>query len=157
MPSGLLLFCENVSAYRNSKLLDIVYVMRPMDGHNFKVTELKDALQERGLSTRGTKAELIRRLSEQDPNIWATLSEKRDRMMSEEDASIVATAQGATGGPNHTSDDGLDDHVQRELMLIRKERELLEREQQLLRREREMSRSASTTSSAASVTGNVRH
>lgn len=43
--------------------------MEPPKGNNFTVVELKEALRERELSPTGSKAELIQRLSEFDPNM----------------------------------------------------------------------------------------
>lgn len=120
--------------------------MKPLEGYNFTLIELKDALRGRGLPTKGTKTELNQRLSEQDLDIWAILTEeRRERMPVEEGASAV---QEAMDRLSETSDNVLvqeDNHVQRELALIRKEEELLERKQQLLQREREISRSTSAT------------
>ncbi|XP_018377468.1 PREDICTED: LOW QUALITY PROTEIN: uncharacterized protein K02A2.6-like [Trachymyrmex cornetzi] len=129
--------------------------MEPPKGNNFTVIELKEALRERGLSSTGSKAELIQRLSEYDPNIWKTLSEKRNGIQGEQtDAEDYASIP----EEHHESElqGEREDYTQHELTLIRKERELLQREQQLLRREREMNRCASTTS-VTSVAGGVRN
>lgn len=53
--------------------------------------------------------------------------------------------------------EGHDEHVQRELALIRKERELIKREQQLLGREREMTRSVSMMNGITSAAGSVQN
>jgi len=43
--------------------------MKPLEGNDFTLVELKDALRERGLPTKEAKTELIQQLSELDSNI----------------------------------------------------------------------------------------
>lgn len=45
-------------------------------GAEHTVVELREALRVRGLTTSGTKAELIKRLSEYDPNVWEELGSR---------------------------------------------------------------------------------
>lgn len=112
--------------------------MKPLEGNDFTMIELKDALRERGLPTKGAKAELIQRLSEQDPNVWTILGEKLNKVPGEEGTS-AATSE--TTGESIEEEDttsilGEDPgavpvgpaYEQRELELISRERELIERE-----------------------------
>ncbi|KYN14490.1 hypothetical protein ALC57_13305 [Trachymyrmex cornetzi] len=129
--------------------------MEPLKGNNFTVVELKEALRERELSSTGSKAELIQRLNEYDPNIWKILSENQDGIPDEQtDAEDYASIP----EEHHESElrGEREDYMQRELTLIHKERELLQRERQLLCRKREMNHCASTTS-ITSVAGGVRN
>ncbi|XP_011859979.1 PREDICTED: uncharacterized protein LOC105557370 [Vollenhovia emeryi] len=52
--------------------------MEQSAGNRFTVLELKKALRERGLTTSGTKAEMIRRLEEDDPRVWEDLAARRE-------------------------------------------------------------------------------
>lgn len=148
--------------------------MAPLEGKDFTVAELRDALRERGLISSGPKTELISRLSTADPNIWAILSEKRNQASRAEDASTSGSVREDMDESINSEGDATilegrpetrplqseesDDLVSRELALFEeRERELIEREQQLLRREREMARSTSASSNAVFATGGVRN
>lgn len=50
-------------------------------GSDFTVVELKEALRERGLSTNGTKAKLIKRLNKNDPKVWKELVARRSALL----------------------------------------------------------------------------
>lgn len=144
--------------------------MDTLEGNDFTVAELKDALRERKLPSGGAKAELIQRLGVV-PDIWMILGERRSRAPHVGGAS-ASTAEPETveGAVNPRSDEmtaherpatslrleECDEISQRELRLIQRERELIERERQLLRQEHEMMRSVSPSSNTASSAGNVR-
>lgn len=66
--------------------------MKVLEDNDLTLVELKDPLRERGLSTKGAKAELIQWLSEQDSNTWASLGEKLNRVTRVEDVSTLAVA-----------------------------------------------------------------
>jgi len=89
----------------------------------FTVLELKDRLRARGLTTTGSKPELVARLLEADPtNTWMEQNDPID-----ENAS--------------TEQDGMQGNVwQREVELHKREKALMERELELARREIEMLR-----------------
>ena len=159
--------------------------MKPLEGNDFTMPELREALRKKGLPTKGTKAELIQWLVEQDPNIWTILGESLNKVPGEEGTSAAAV-QETWHEPNNEEDamsvsgEGLRDapaepnFLRRELELIRRERELIERERgggeggregeregereerELLRKERKVTRDASTTSSTVSAAGGVR-
>ncbi|KYN20066.1 Pro-Pol polyprotein [Trachymyrmex cornetzi] len=116
--------------------------MKPLEGNDFTVHELKDALRERGLFTTGTKTELVLRLSVVDPNIWTILGEKRRQALtgnaSSTDTAVETTDESTSPVDNTLVPEGgsrslpllpeePDDHSQRELELIQKERELKHR------------------------------
>jgi len=147
-------------------------VMESVEASDFTVVELRDALRERGLPTKGAKSELIERLSELDPNIWMILSEERNEAREVEGTSSSTVVPEVTHEPADGRDNvsvperrsetlpllprGSDNHSPRELELIRREKELLAREQQLIRREREMMRGISLSSNATSTAAGVR-
>jgi len=110
--------------------------MTSLEGKDFTVAELKDALRERKLATGGTKAELIVRLVTADPNVWTTMSEKRSQTSRIEGAStsdgVRETADDSVGPEDGASAvhemrqlqlEEPDNRVPRELELIRRERE----------------------------------
>lgn len=104
------------------------------------------------MTTKESKAELIQRLSKQDPNVWTSLRKKLERMPREEgmSTSAIAPVGGETDKVAEAEEyasipeenrapleeimsllrDERDDYTRRELTLIQKERELLERERQ---------------------------
>lgn len=132
-----------------------------LPGQEFKMVELKKALSERGLSTRGSKAELMQRLSDDDPNVWSTLRDQLAETQHRDEAE--ETVNDNSRDESEMREDvryGRVEHervAQRELELLRRERELLERERQLLQREREiMNSGADNASSIISTAGNVR-
>lgn len=144
--------------------------MDTLEGNDFTVAELKDALRERKLPSGGAKAELIQRLGVV-PDIWMILGERRSRAPHVGGASAsTAEPEAVEGAVNPRSDEmtaherpatslrleECDEISQRELRLIQRERELIERERQLLRQEHEMMRSVSPSSNTASSAGNVR-
>ncbi|XP_025265893.1 uncharacterized protein LOC112638423 [Camponotus floridanus] len=132
---------------------------------DFTITEMREALRERGLTVGGSKAELIQRLNTNDPGVWERLSERRGRAICSGDvpASEVARSPSESGDAMEMETvDGTPrrgdrasmttseprergDAMQAELLLLRREREILEREQQLLRREIEIMKSAAST------------
>lgn len=123
----------------------------------FKMVDLKKALSERGLSTKGSKAELMQRLSDDDPNVWSTLRETQHQDEAEETVNDNSRDESATREDVRYGRVEYERVAQRELELLRRERELLERERQLLQREREiMNSGADNASSIISTAGNVR-
>lgn len=94
------------------------------DANAVTVAELKEKLKVRKLSTAGSKAELIARLFEADPEgSWLRENELESVVRIEEDEN---TTQG--------------DIMRREMELCRREKELVERELELARREISMLR-----------------
>jgi len=140
--------------------------MASLQGKDFTVAELKDALRERKLAIGGTKTELISRLVAADPGVWETLSERRKRVEGASTSdSVRETADDSIGTEDGASAmhetrqlllEEPDDYVSRELELIRRERELIEREIQLSRREREMAHNASVSSNVTHATSDAR-
>ncbi|XP_011867501.1 PREDICTED: uncharacterized protein C31H12.03c-like, partial [Vollenhovia emeryi] len=91
----------------------------PRDRSDLTVVELKERLKTHGLSTAGSKAELISRLHEVDPSVsWA----ENDGSGDVEDVGGV-------------EDGELESLSRREFELCRREKELAERELDLARRE----------------------
>ncbi|KYM98505.1 hypothetical protein ALC62_10783 [Cyphomyrmex costatus] len=67
--------------------------MDALEGNDFTVAELKDALRERKLPTGGAKAELIMRLEAVDEDIWTILDERRNQAPLAEGASASTAEQ----------------------------------------------------------------
>ncbi|XP_043282371.1 uncharacterized protein [Venturia canescens] len=106
--------------------------------NEFTVPQLKAKLQKRGLSSAGSKIELIARLQENDPSgEW--------RQESEESVSSGESSHQHDPVCNTPTAD-----AQRELDLLRRERDLMQRELELARRELELLRRGN---SPASVEG----
>lgn len=152
--------------------------MKAYRTEDFRMAEMKDALRARGLSTNGSKAELIQRLTKADPNVWASIHQ---RAMSSatigeefgeptEETELIsltnpmdtppaaeASVREMTTMPTRDSEED----VARELMLLRREKDLWERERRLFQRELEIARAASTTSttmttsSTPAITGGI--
>ena len=108
----------------------------------YTAVQLKEYLSELGLDTSGTKTEMIRRITEHNPDAWNVISEKSSACV-EEPLSTVNSA--TSGGTNETSS-----LMQREIELIRRERDLLQREVELLRRESRSSIDRDSSSSGRS-------
>lgn len=149
-------------------------------GSEFTVVELKEILRARELPTAGSKVELIRRLSEHDPQIWTTLRERRTRAkqltgLSKSDNTLLRHISAETDEGEENDHDAPNAPRERaepgerevatpiELELLRRERDLLERERAILRRELELARSSPlsasspTNSNAAHAVGGVRN
>jgi len=151
-----LVLCERCHRHCVNTLCRIV--MTSLEGKDFTVAELKDALRERKLATGSTKTELIFRLVTADPNIWTIMSERQNQTSRTEDASTFDSIRETVDDPVGPEDGASavhemrqlrleePDRVSHELELIRRERELIERERQLLRREREIAYNASVSS-----------
>lgn len=108
------------------------------DPSKFKVTQLKEQLQKRQLSTTGCKTELIARLQRADPEgYWIQELEANAVSSGGEDAveDVVPSQVSAQG--NH---DGNSEDVLRELEFLRREQRLMERELRLAERENEILR-----------------
>lgn len=106
------------------------------DPGKFKVTQLKEQLQKRQLSTAGCKTELIARLQRADPEgYWIQELETNVVSSGGEDAveDVVPSQVSAQG--NRDSED-----VLRELEFLRREQRLMERELRLAERENEILR-----------------
>ncbi|KAK2575203.1 hypothetical protein KPH14_012611, partial [Odynerus spinipes] len=114
---------------------------------SYTVLELKEIAKSEGVATNGTKAELIRRLTEHRADVWADLSEVISVSPIRASPSTVTQELGETVPVR----DEIPDIVRRELELLRREKELLEREVELLRRE-----SALRGTSPLSVTNSQR-
>lgn len=105
------------------------------DASSFTVNQLKAMLRERGLSTGGSKNNLIARLFERDPTGgWI--------------AHVPIEAEETREGRNE-SDEEMDEarandveveNLRREMELCRREKQLMERELQLMRRENDLLR-----------------
>lgn len=109
------------------------------DLNKLTVAALKELLSARGLSSIGTKTELISRIMEVDPS-GACLDDRR-----EDDENVGDSLQGA-GTSNTQPTVSLQ---QRKINLYRRERELLERELALTRLEIEAMRRGVYTESVA--------
>ncbi|KAL0132224.1 hypothetical protein PUN28_000186 [Cardiocondyla obscurior] len=122
--------------------------MSDAPGYEFTVAELKKTLRARGLPTSGVKLELIKRLSEHDPNIWAELvpiarsTPVRDDASQEDDEEAEAQVEdGASRTEEPREDDMSGEREAREgamrleIELLRREKECAERERRLLQRE----------------------
>lgn len=139
--------------------------MSTLQGSDFTVHELKEGLRARGLPTAGSKAELIRRLDDGNPDVWTMLNMQLE-------AATCRAGASDSGGTGSVSATGVevveareqgaaspaqsDDWDCAELALLRRERELLERERLLLQRERELSRTASVASTSVTGGGDIR-
>ncbi|XP_011861116.1 PREDICTED: uncharacterized protein LOC105558170 [Vollenhovia emeryi] len=156
--------------------------MESVPGSDFTVAKLKEALRERGLPTSGVKNELIKRLSEHNPDVWKELEEQRKGapLRTDSDPEGVHLAEGGDGMSGAgTTDEGMrargepetvaacdlearENAMRRELELLRRERDCAEREQQLWRRELEVLRNSpavrgtTTESGTSSMPGGVR-
>jgi len=144
-------------------------------GSGFTVVELKEAFRERGLTTNGTKAELIKRLNEDDPRVWKELITRRSALLATDSPGsgavcrptegCVAVGSAGTDGETLEREERVDvvaleaeerdDATMTELGLLRREKELWEREQRLLRQELEMLRGSSSMTGAAASDGAV--
>ncbi|KYM97832.1 hypothetical protein ALC62_11471 [Cyphomyrmex costatus] len=139
--------------------------MNGTDPRTLGVVVLKKILKQRGLSTAGTKAELISRLMSDDPSGgWMqTMGARAEEMM----YLMGGNDDGAHGRsfneseelhrPREELNDGWEPQMyRREMEIYRREKELAERELALARREIEMLRlmqSGGTTSMPAEVAG----
>jgi hypothetical protein len=119
------------------------------DPKTFNVVMLKEVLRRRGLSTAGTKAELISRLTNDDPSGgWMqTIGARTEETMN----LASGNDDDAHGGPSHGNEElqrsreELNDRwepqmYRREIEIYRREKELAERELALARREIELLR-----------------
>ena len=127
--------------------------MNPMD---FKVAQLKEVLQRKGLTTTGAKVDLIKRLQEDDPSgSWmnnmqrGTESELIDIGNHEEDYQlpIETEPENAVSEANRWTAEEL----RREVNFMRRERELLQRELRLAERENEQLRRSNASGDALEV------
>ncbi|KAL0125885.1 hypothetical protein PUN28_004743 [Cardiocondyla obscurior] len=116
--------------------------MSEAPGYEFTVAELKKALRSKGLPTSGVKLELIKRLSEYDPNIWAELvliarsTPVRDDASQEDDEETeVQVEDGASRIEEPREGDMSGERKARE-RAMRREIELLRREKECAERER---------------------
>lgn len=66
-------------------------------GSGFTVVELKEALRERGLTTNGIKALLIKRLNEDDPRVWKELIARRGALLATDSAGSGAVCRPTEG------------------------------------------------------------
>jgi len=71
----------------NIVLLSFCTIMKPLEGDDFTLVELKNALKKKGLPTKRAKTELSQWLSELDSNIWKISSEKLNKVPCEEGTS----------------------------------------------------------------------
>lgn len=121
------------------------FKMATKEPASYTVATLKEVAKRFGLSTSGTKAELIQRLNGLQTDIWENITECVNASPDQESSeNVPSTLEEATPTRNE-----IPDITRRELELLRREKELLEREIQLLRRE-SASREASPTSLASS-------
>ncbi|XP_070510418.1 uncharacterized protein [Cardiocondyla obscurior] len=144
--------------------------MSDVPGYDFTVAELKKALRARGLPTSGVKLELIKRLSEHDPNVWAELMPVARSTLAGDDASPENDGESesrAQSGASQIEESQEGDMtgerkareraMRREIELLRREKECAERERRLLQRELEILRSSPAAGSVTSAAqGGVR-
>lgn len=105
------------------------------DASSFTVHQLKAILRDRGLSTGGSKNEMIARLFERDPTGgWTTQVSRETERTREERNESNEEIDGA--GANDAEVESL----RREMELCRRENQLMERELQLMRRENDLLR-----------------
>jgi len=128
-----------------------------MESDRVTVVQLKEVLKQLGLTSRGNKQELLRRLSDHDPAgewrqwvgripVEGTSTEMDETVGQQESAEDEAgeerresTFQGSSRQVNCGGDSTFRD---RELEILRRERDIMKRELEILRREREMETSA---------------
>nr|XP_034195062.1 uncharacterized protein LOC117611238 [Osmia lignaria] len=110
--------------------------------NEFKVVQLKDALQKMGLPTTGTKTELLNRLQEADPEgAWM----QNLNMLPSEDATQQNAPQEAAP-PTVENREG--DRLAYDYQFLLRERELMERELRIMQRENEPLRNPSRSSNS---------
>lgn len=139
----------------------------------FTVVVLTKALRESGLATGGTKAELIQRLREGDPDAWCALEMRRgvpcpvDVPTEDVNCGMEVAEMGAGASTEARQEnvvlpgsEELDERM--ELMLLRREEELWggereerERARYVLLRERNLERCASAANVGTAATGSV--
>lgn len=66
-------------------------------GNDFTVLELKESFRKLGLTTGRSKAELIKRLESDDPNVWEELDAWRRSVLREIDLINFEDVSGANG------------------------------------------------------------
>lgn len=154
--------------------------MDPCPGKECIVVELKEALRARGLSTSGTKIELIRRLNSVGSKVWDELTERRgDAQSAVETAEVEDGSQpvedGETVGEVELDGrdsmrdeysgapalEGRNNAISKELMLLHRERELWESERRVFQQQLEMLRCSPSitgaSTSGSTMTGGVRN
>lgn len=99
-----------------------------MNPQDYTVAQLKELLKAMNLPTAGSKADLISRLQENDPELWQT---------AEKEVPLTIQEPLCDAGPQQNATRGEDSIANRELELIRRERDLLRRELELMRLEAE--------------------
>lgn len=125
-----------------------------MEGDRVTVQRLREVLKQLGLSSKGNKPELLKRLSEHDPGgTWKQLIPKEGTSMEEDEVE-----QPTEGNEESEAEEeqrrliprSLSRHEicedsrlrDRELEILRRERDIMQRELEILRREREANASA---------------
>ncbi|XP_076248026.1 uncharacterized protein LOC143187672 [Calliopsis andreniformis] len=129
----------------------------------YTVAELKEFLRARDLSSAGTKAELINRLEQFDENIWENIAEEgrvtreAARTSHLDDQRITEAGQAAYGEETRRReserirrdkarwDTMLNEQMQRELDLLRRENMVMQRELEIMRNEQMRTRSFSAS------------
>ena len=125
---------------------------RTMDPTKLKLTQLQDICINRGLTTNGNKAEVIRRLQEADPTdewlretnslLMGDWSDENDYDVNEETAdSLMQSYSGGMQG--------------KEVNFLRRERDLIRWELELTRRELELSRASPASATIQQVSPHV--
>lgn len=121
-----------------------------MKDGKFTVPQLKEVLKRLGLSPKGNKPDLLKRLFEHDPaGTWKQWVEKIpvDGMLTEEEATMQSCAEDGDGAEaeeemqqRRISQYPLrqEELRDRELEILRRERDIMQRELEILRREREV-------------------